>query len=129
MSVLIIEGTKMTMAENMSDVVETILGDKDYSFNYMGEELRFLYEAEDQEYQLYYFRDKVSQIEFMHMIKYFLNIDNMFMLIRFVYKHSNYLLKDCLSNETDYDFEIDPVKKEQLMKRVDQLYNLDFPLE
>lgn len=117
------------MAESMNDLIGTILGDKDFSLNYMGEELRFLYEADEHEYELYYFREKVSQLEFMHMIKYFLRIDNMFMLIRFVYKHSSYLLKDCLNNGKEYTSEVDMEKKEQLIRRIAQLYNLDSPLE
>lgn len=116
------------MAESMNDLIKAMLGD-DYSLNYMGEELRFLYEADNQEYELYYFRDKVNQLEFMHMIKYFLEIDNMFMLIRFVYKHSSYLLKDCLYNEKEYTFDVDKAKKEQLLRRIDQLYNTDSPSE
>lgn len=117
------------MKENNNVLIGTILGDKDLSDNYMGEELRFLYEADDQEYELYYYRDKVTELEFIHMIKYFISIENVFMLIRFVYKHSNYLLKDCLLNENEYNFKTDNAKREQLLKRVDQLYNADYPLE
>lgn len=116
------------MAESMNDLIREVLGD-DSCLNYMGEELRFLYEADNHEYELYYFRDKVNQLEFMHMIKYFLEIDNMFMLIRFVYKHSSYLLKDCLYavrmglSESGIRYKIDTIIRNKVMVHRQKLLN------
>lgn len=111
------------MLEDMGCKLINLFEDGDILQNFMSEEVKFLSESGQYEFELYYLKDKIESFEFIKMLDYLMKMDCIVMLIRFVYKHSAHILEDHLLKE-DNDVIIMDDKKEILFDRINQLNDI-----
>ena len=111
------------MNTNDDNYLNKILKEQNIINDFLAEEIRFISEAEQYEFELFYFKDVVDELEFMYMIDYLLSMKNLIMMIRFVYKHSNYIIQKCISKK-DSEYDIDDEKKGKVINRIKELYDL-----
>lgn len=111
------------MLEDMGCKLVNLFNDGDILQSFMSEEVKFLSEAGQCEFELYYLKDEIKSFEFIKMLDYLMKMDCIVMLIRFVYKHSAYILEDYLLKE-DNDIIIMDEKKEILIDRINQLNDI-----